>query len=171
MPKAKKRTSLAAKAANKLNKGDDGHKSEAAGSVRQEAREDVKDENLKVPRESKLDKRKERHDAWQQKFNTKTISSSARRRRNRKQRENLQVNMSTFENILPELETEIEESEKKQNPIIKDASITKRTKASMRNDTVNEIDRFQSILQHPSFMSNPLKTVQEHLSNSLPKKE
>ncbi|WBW72902.1 ribosome biogenesis protein Slx9 [Schizosaccharomyces osmophilus] len=171
MPKAKKRTSLAAKAANKLSKEVPGPKYETAGSTSQDAREGVVDQRSETPRESKLDKRKERHDAWQQKFNTKAISSSARRRRNRKQRESLQVNMSSFENVLPELETEVEESEKRQNPIIKDASVTKRTKASMRNDTVNEIDRFQSILQHPSFVSNPLKTVQEHLNNSLPKRE
>ncbi|EPX74984.1 ribosome biogenesis protein [Schizosaccharomyces octosporus yFS286] len=167
----RKRTSLATKAANKLSKGVPGPKNETTGSTSQEAREGGVVNRFEMPRESKHDKRKERHDAWQQKFNSKTISASARRRRNRKQRENLQVNMSSFENVLPELETEVEESEKKQNSAIKDASVTKRTKASMRNDTVNEIDRFQSILRHPSFMSNPLKTVQEHLNNSLPKRE
>lgn len=118
-------------------------------------------------KETKKDKRKDRHFNWQQKFSNPKISASARKRRNRKARENLKVNVSSIGEVLPEIDLDISVANSRLKPVIKDSLSSKQTKSSMKRNTVEEIERFQAILKHPSFVSNPLETVREHLGNSL----
>ncbi|KAI9276851.1 ribosome biogenesis protein SLX9-domain-containing protein [Phascolomyces articulosus] len=108
--------------------------------------------------ENKHQKRKQRHDAWLEKLD----HAHAQRKRAAKKSKKLDTDLSEFNDILDTIE---KNESKKQKP---SAIPTNKfqTKKSKRKAEMQEIVRFQKVMQLPAFQQNPLAAIRQHVQNT-----
>ncbi|KAI9497356.1 ribosome biogenesis protein SLX9-domain-containing protein [Zychaea mexicana] len=120
-----------------------------------------KDDTTSAPAASvdtKDQKRKQRHDAWLEKLDR----AHAQRKRAAKKSKNLQTDLTEFHDILDTIETK---DTKKDRP----AAIPTnkfQTNKSKRKAEMQEIVRFQKVMQLPAFQQNPLAAIRQHVQNT-----
>lgn len=96
-----------------------------------------------------------------------TISKSAQRRRNRKQKSNLQGNIGDLLSTLPEVE------ELKQQAFVAKPVRPLNPKASSKSHKKvlgNEIDRFNKVVNDATYRSNPFDTLKTYISQKIERK-
>uniref|UniRef100_A0A060SY91 Ribosome biogenesis protein SLX9 n=1 Tax=Blastobotrys adeninivorans TaxID=409370 RepID=A0A060SY91_BLAAD len=96
-----------------------------------------------------------------------SISKSAQRRRNRKQKSNLQGNIGDLLLTLPEVE------ELKQQAFVAKPVRPLNPKASSKSHkkvVSNEIDRFNKVVNDSSYRSNPFDTLKAYISQKIERK-
>ncbi|GJJ75190.1 hypothetical protein EMPS_07548 [Entomortierella parvispora] len=131
----------------------------------------------------KKDKRKMRHDKWMSKLEA-TYNPDKKKK---KAPQTLSVDFGSFHNALTNLEptpaTAITKSKSKskaptavpaaptvdhqQFTIHSDSSKPLQSKKAKKKAAMQEILRFQNVLAHPAFKSNPLLTIQQHVKNTM----
>ncbi|KAF9978681.1 hypothetical protein BGZ73_001036 [Actinomortierella ambigua] len=142
-------------------------------------------------RESKKDKRKHRHDRWMSKL--EATYNSQKKKKKGAQEQSLSVDFGSFHQALagidPKLSSsagqqtaagsiasaantaalnrEATKSQQQQFTIHADSSKPLQSKKSKKKAAMKEILRFQSVLAHPAFKSNPLQTIQQHVKNTM----
>ncbi|EEB09158.2 ribosome biogenesis protein, partial [Schizosaccharomyces japonicus yFS275] len=169
-PKARKRTNLATKAASRLraaSQKDDEQKVPAGASLEDVARN--AGFNVFNPTQltdtTKKAKQKERHDQWLKKFETPKLSANARKRRNKKQKEALKADLAPLAEQISEFENQQKSNDALTSKV--DIPQIKKSKNTLAKNNKSEIERFQNVLTHPAFQSDPLKTIQQHLKNTI----
>ncbi|KAG0056291.1 hypothetical protein BGZ83_005658 [Gryganskiella cystojenkinii] len=135
----------------------------------------------------KKDKRKLRHDKWMSKLEA-TYNPDKKKK---KAPQTLSVDFGTFHNALTNLEptpvstksTKSKASKAKAaaaapveaSPVVdhqnftihSDSSKPLQSKKAKKKAAMQEILRFQNVLAHPAFKSNPLLTIQQHVKNTM----
>ncbi|KAF9163973.1 hypothetical protein DFQ27_004373 [Actinomortierella ambigua] len=143
-------------------------------------------------RESKKDKRKHRHDRWMSKLEA-TYNPQKKKKKGNAQDQSLSVDFGSFHQALsvidPKASTtarqqtaagsiasaassaasnrEANKAQQQQYTIHADSSKPLQSKKSKKNAAMKEILRFQNVLAHPAFKSNPLQTIQQHVKNTM----
>ncbi|XP_071942510.1 uncharacterized protein [Antedon mediterranea] len=118
----------------------------------------------------KKDKMKIRHDKWLEKI--ETVKSNKKKKSEAKKRANTAIvgDLQPLTEALPEL-TEILKITKRTNAEKHADSLKKKSgtwKAKDRQKHVmNELAKYKQVLNHTSFKSNALATINEHLKNTI----
>ncbi|KAG0235390.1 hypothetical protein BGW42_005369 [Actinomortierella wolfii] len=143
-------------------------------------------------RESKKDKRKHRHDRWMSKLEA-TYNPQKKKKKGGAQNQTLSVDFGSFHQALSVIDPAAQEStaqqtaagsiasaansavmnreaskaQHQQYTIHADSSKPLQSKKSKKKAAMKEILRFQNVLAHPAFKSNPLQTIQQHVKNTM----
>ncbi|CAO3666795.1 unnamed protein product [Umbelopsis vinacea] len=128
----------------------------------------IEDEEAQV---SKRLKRKLRHDAWMQKLDQ--TYNKLDNKKKKKNKNSLAVDLTDFGSILSQIPTTDKPSEHfvrsaptpPKNPFINSKAKVS-SKKSRKATALQEILRFQNVLQHSAFKSNPMETIKQHVQNT-----
>ncbi|KAJ2368883.1 hypothetical protein H4S01_001338 [Coemansia sp. RSA 2610] len=120
---------------------------------------------------TKKGKRMERHKKWMDKMNTAKAQQRQEQRQQGRQTDKSALirGMSQMHSSLREVQEEmlagdlLGEPAKERKPDVAVQSRKARNKAAIKEEK-----RFAQVLQHPAFKKDALKTIREHLANSLP---
>ncbi|KAI7861769.1 ribosome biogenesis protein SLX9-domain-containing protein [Spinellus fusiger] len=121
---------------------------------------------------SKTLKRKLRHDAWLEKLDTAYTAKQKQKKKADRNKQALKTNLDSFADILntiqvqkkPEVEPKAQESIPVK-PAVTPSTAFKSGKAR-RKAEMQEILRFQKVMQHSAFKQNPLATIRQHVQNT-----
>ncbi|CAO3565463.1 unnamed protein product [Mortierella alpina] len=136
----------------------------------------------------KKDKRKLRHDKWMSKLEATYNPQKKKKKSNQQQA--LSVDFGSFHDVLSTIDPTkaqmtvpaIKPGKKatntaatpaaplidhKQFTIHSDSSKPLQSKKAKKKAAMQEILRFQNVLAHPAFKSNPLLTIQQHVKNTM----
>ncbi|KAF9277951.1 hypothetical protein BGZ68_008899 [Mortierella alpina] len=136
----------------------------------------------------KKDKRKLRHDKWMSKL--EATYNPQKKKKKAAQNQALSVDFGSFHDVLstidptkaPATAPVIKPGKKatttaatpaaplidhKQFTIHSDSSKPLQSKKAKKKAAMQEILRFQNVLAHPAFKSNPLLTIQQHVKNTM----
>ncbi|KAG5520080.1 hypothetical protein PMAC_001156 [Pneumocystis sp. 'macacae'] len=109
---------------------------------------------------SKIQRRKYKHEEWIQKFKKKpTLSTSFRKRINKKQKLQHFSTITEMSSLLPDIINEVKHIK------------SKNSKKNLKKFQKQEEIRFNTILQHPNFQNDPWESIRQHIKNSVEKKE
>ncbi|KAL3858950.1 hypothetical protein ACJMK2_009196 [Sinanodonta woodiana] len=138
-----------------------------------DAKSTITNKSLKGLQLRKKDKRKLRHELWNQKVNA--IQEAKKKEKEKKQRQKTPVvgDIGSLVEALPTLELLMKgspvsankESERNRKP----KGIDKEKKR--KQQALQDISLFQQVLKHPAFQENPTATITEHLHNKLKQEE
>ncbi|KAI9090045.1 ribosome biogenesis protein SLX9-domain-containing protein [Phlyctochytrium arcticum] len=106
----------------------------------------------------KKEKRQLRHDRWMQKLETMYTPKCGKS----KKKNVGALSLDSIFETLPSPETE----KKTKTPIHFDQRPKAISQSARRKAGVQEILRLQKVITHPTFRSNPLGTIRQHLENS-----
>ncbi|KAI8139992.1 ribosome biogenesis protein SLX9-domain-containing protein [Fennellomyces sp. T-0311] len=107
--------------------------------------------------ETKDQKRKQRHNAWLEKLDRAHVQ----RKRQAKKSKKLQTDLTEFGDILDTIETKSSKPKPAAIPTNKFQTNKSKRKAEMQ-----EIVRFQKVMQLPAFQQNPLAAIRQHVQNT-----
>ncbi|KAF9927479.1 hypothetical protein BGZ65_006747 [Modicella reniformis] len=159
-----------------------------------EAMQQLKEQfGLELATDKKEDKRKQRHDKWISKLQT-TYNPQKKKKKSTKT-QTLSVDFGSFHDVLSTMDTQSSTIPSSKsgpgskskgskgapttttsttagvvpNPftIHADSSKHLQSKKAKKKAAMQEILRFQNVLAHPAFKSNPLLTIQQHVKNTM----
>ncbi|KAH8549525.1 ribosome biogenesis protein SLX9-domain-containing protein [Umbelopsis sp. PMI_123] len=121
---------------------------------------------------SKRMKRKMRHDTWMQKLD-QTYNKLDNRKKKKKGKNALTVDFDDFGSVLSQIQT----TDKPSEPFVRgtptpskkpfpDTNTKVTRKKARKANALQEIIRFQNVLQHSAFKSNPMETIKQHVQNT-----
>ncbi|KAI8577479.1 hypothetical protein K450DRAFT_251865 [Umbelopsis ramanniana AG] len=120
---------------------------------------------------SKRMKRKMRHDNWMQKLDQ--TYNKLDKKKKKKGKNSLAVDLKDFGSILSQIQTTDKPSEsfvRGAQPAPKspfpDTNPKVTRKKTRKANALQEIIRFQNVLQHSAFKSNPMETIKQHVQNT-----
>ncbi|KAF9412433.1 hypothetical protein BGZ94_001042 [Podila epigama] len=139
-------------------------------------------------RENKKDKRKIRHDKWISKL--EATYNPQKKKKKSAQNQTLSVDFGSFHDALSTLDPAAQEAKAttkkagkdsfkgatpsavpqlnhQQFTIHSESSKPLQSKKAKKKAAMQEILRFQNVLAHPAFKSNPLLTIQQHVKNTM----
>ncbi|KAF9580409.1 hypothetical protein BGW38_002962 [Lunasporangiospora selenospora] len=138
--------------------------------------------------EKKHDKRKQRHDKWMQKLEATYNPQKKKKKKASAQNQTLSVDFGSFHDALSAMDpssakesnkldqtasaptgvtTGAGSSDQRKYAINVDSSKAHKSKKAKNKAAMQEILRFQNVLAHPAFKSNPLLTIQQHVKNTM----
>ncbi|KAG2186138.1 hypothetical protein INT43_002576 [Umbelopsis isabellina] len=122
---------------------------------------------------SKRLKRKLRHDAWMQKLDQ--TYNKLDKQKKKKNKNSLAVDLKDFGSILSQIHSTNQPGEPfvrgtasapaPINPLL-NAKPKPTSKKARKAAEMQEILRFQNVLQHSAFKSNPIETIKQHVKNT-----
>ncbi|KAF9384307.1 hypothetical protein CPB97_005785 [Podila verticillata] len=137
-------------------------------------------------RENKKDKRKIRHDKWMSKLEA---TYNPQKKKKSAQNQTLSVDFGSFHDVLSTLDptkaaaaavakagdnkpsapaaSTAPKLDHQQFTIHSESSKPLQSKKAKKKAAMQEILRFQNVLSHPAFKSNPLLTIQQHVKNTM----
>ncbi|KAF7720868.1 hypothetical protein EC973_005889 [Apophysomyces ossiformis] len=122
---------------------------------------------------SKQMKKKLRHEAWIGKLDTAyTVRKKQQKKKNNKQNE-LAADLDEFNDLLNTIEiktpsntaSSAQESTEAPRPVVVPSNKIKSKKAKKKAE-MQEILRFQKVMQHSAFKQDPLSTIRQHVQNT-----
>ncbi|KAG0010849.1 hypothetical protein BGZ81_002525 [Podila clonocystis] len=136
-------------------------------------------------RENKKDKRKIRHDKWMSKL--EATYNPQKKKKKSAQSQTLSVDFGSFHDVLSTLDptkaaptpvvkavvskpaaaSTAPKLDHQQFTIHSESSKPLQSKKAKKKAAMQEILRFQNVLTHPAFKSNPLLTIQQHVKNTM----
>lgn len=138
-------------------------------------------------RENKKDKRKIRHDKWMSKL--EATYNPQKKKKKSAQNQTLSVDFGSFHDVLSTLDpTKVTPApiakaggnkpsaptastapklDHQQFTIHSESSKPLQSKKAKKKAAMQEILRFQNVLSHPAFKSNPMLTIQQHVKNTM----
>ncbi|KAF9318614.1 hypothetical protein BG003_010959 [Podila horticola] len=132
-------------------------------------------------RENKKDKRKIRHDKWMSKL--EATYNPQKKKKKSAQNQTLSVDFGSFHDVLSTLDpskvvaapvvnkpvaaSTAPKLDHQQFTIHSESSKPLQSKKAKKKAAMQEILRFQNVLTHPAFKSNPLLTIQQHVKNTM----
>ncbi|KAI9020998.1 ribosome biogenesis protein SLX9-domain-containing protein [Phycomyces nitens] len=123
---------------------------------------------------SKNLKRKLRHDAWLEKLDSSYNTKQQQKKKANKKKGGLKADLSSFADILNTIKIEAKapvaqvETAKEPEPV-KPAVIPStafKSGKARRKAEMQEILRFQKVMQHSAFKQNPMATIRQHVQNT-----
>ncbi|KAF9436570.1 hypothetical protein BGZ76_003584 [Entomortierella beljakovae] len=137
----------------------------------------------------KKDKRKLKHDKWISKL--EATYNPQKKKKKSKNQSTLSVDFESFHNVLSTIDSTATTSnvkstgkskgsipststtaasvdvDRQQFTIHAESSKPLQSKKAKKKAAIQEILRFQNVLAHPAFKSNPLQTIQQHVKNTM----
>ncbi|KAL0095665.1 ribosome biogenesis protein SLX9-domain-containing protein [Phycomyces blakesleeanus] len=165
MPKAQRTKS-------KLRSKDSSIRSRKSAVDNKQTKESIVEELDNVA--SKNLKRKIRHDAWLEKLDTSYNAKQQQKKKADKRKNGLKTDLSSFSDILNTIKIEpkipVQEVEAATAPApVKPAvlpSTSFKSKKARKKAEMQEILRFQKVMQHSAFQQNPMATIRQHVQNT-----
>ncbi|KAK3600591.1 hypothetical protein CHS0354_020984 [Potamilus streckersoni] len=138
-----------------------------------DAKSTITSKSLKGLQLRKKDKRKLRHELWNQKIDAIQEAKKKEKEKKKKQKTPVVGDIGSLGEALPTLELLLKGSAMSAN---KESDASKKPKGiekerKRKQQALQDISLFQQVLKHPVFQENPTATITEHLHNKLKQEE